>query len=118
MQNSSDTIGNRTRDLPACSAVPQPTAPPRLTIETLFERNKMSNILYQCNHKFRPNSIQIQLPSFSQTSYETFFPHLAFFSNLLFSTLRPTQIKISYDVSGYSMHALCYTKLLIYLFIP
>jgi len=26
MKNSSDTIGNRTRDLPACSAVPQPTA--------------------------------------------------------------------------------------------
>ena len=24
----SDTIGNQTRDLPACSAVPQPTAPP------------------------------------------------------------------------------------------
>ena len=29
MKNSSDTIGNRTRDLPACSAVPQSTAPPR-----------------------------------------------------------------------------------------
>jgi hypothetical protein len=29
VKNSSDTIGNRTRDLPACSAVPQPTAPPR-----------------------------------------------------------------------------------------
>ena len=29
MKNSSDTIGNRTRHLPACSAVPQPTAPPR-----------------------------------------------------------------------------------------
>ena len=29
-KNSSDTIGNRTRDLPACSAVPQPTAPPRV----------------------------------------------------------------------------------------
>jgi hypothetical protein len=28
MKNSSDTIRNRTRDLPACSAVPQPTAPP------------------------------------------------------------------------------------------
>ena len=27
-KNSSETIGNRTRDLPACSAVPQPTAPP------------------------------------------------------------------------------------------
>ena len=27
MKNSDDTIGIRTRDLPACSAVPQPTAP-------------------------------------------------------------------------------------------
>jgi hypothetical protein len=29
MKNSSDTIGNRTRNLPTCSTVPQPTAPPR-----------------------------------------------------------------------------------------
>jgi len=29
MKNSNDTIGYRTRNLPACSAVPQPTAPPR-----------------------------------------------------------------------------------------
>jgi hypothetical protein len=29
MKNSSDTIGNKTRDLSACSAVPQQTAPPR-----------------------------------------------------------------------------------------
>ena len=28
IKNSSHPIGNRTRDLPACSAVPQPTAPP------------------------------------------------------------------------------------------
>jgi len=27
-KNFSDTIGNRTHDLPACNAVPQPTAPP------------------------------------------------------------------------------------------
>ena len=26
MKNSNETIGNRTRDLPACSAVPQTTA--------------------------------------------------------------------------------------------
>jgi hypothetical protein len=30
MKNSNETIGNRTRDLPASSAVPQPTAPPRV----------------------------------------------------------------------------------------
>jgi hypothetical protein len=29
MKNSNDSIGNRTRDLPNCSAVPQPTAPSR-----------------------------------------------------------------------------------------
>jgi hypothetical protein len=28
-KNSSDTIGNRTRDLPDCGTVPQPTAPLR-----------------------------------------------------------------------------------------
>ena len=28
MKNSNDTIGNRTRDLPPCSAVPQPAVPP------------------------------------------------------------------------------------------
>jgi hypothetical protein len=27
MKNSNDNIGNRTSDLPACSTVPQPTAP-------------------------------------------------------------------------------------------
>ena len=27
MKNSIDTIGNRTRDFPACSTLPQPTVP-------------------------------------------------------------------------------------------
>jgi hypothetical protein len=31
MKNSSEFIGNRTRNFPACSAVPQPTAPQRVT---------------------------------------------------------------------------------------
>ena len=29
MKNSNDTVGNRTRDLPACIAVPQQIAPTR-----------------------------------------------------------------------------------------
>jgi len=40
MKNSSDTIGNRTRDLPACSAVPQPTAPPRAPYNTVWCNNQ------------------------------------------------------------------------------
>jgi hypothetical protein len=36
MKYSNDIIGNRSRDLPVCSAVPQPTAPPRTGIALLF----------------------------------------------------------------------------------
>jgi len=32
MNNSNDTIGNRTQDIQACNAVPQPTASPRATV--------------------------------------------------------------------------------------
>jgi len=32
MKNSNDTIENRTRDIPACSAVPKPTALPRCVL--------------------------------------------------------------------------------------
>ena len=48
MKNSSDTVGNRTRDLPACSAVSQPTAPPRKCI-----RNSVINLdaLAQSNNE-------------------------------------------------------------------
>ena len=40
---SSDTVGNRTRDRPACSAVPQPTAP----LRTFWEMEKTQNELLQ-----------------------------------------------------------------------
>jgi len=41
MKNSSDTIGNQTRDLPACSAVPQPTAPPLIILTC-----KINHLIY------------------------------------------------------------------------
>ena len=37
MKNFSDTIGNRTRDLPTCSAVPQSTAPPHAPWNRVFK---------------------------------------------------------------------------------
>jgi len=43
MKNSSDTIGNRTRELPICSAVPQPTAPPRAPICMRILQNNMQH---------------------------------------------------------------------------
>jgi len=43
MKNVSDSIGNRTRDLSACSAVPQPTAPPHTPpdISRMIELRRM-----------------------------------------------------------------------------
>ena len=50
MKNSSDTIGNRTRNLPVCRAVPQPTALPAAcslsvcipkSIRTIYDEQKI-----------------------------------------------------------------------------
>jgi hypothetical protein len=40
MKSSSDTIGNQTHDVPVCSAVPQPTVPPRAPPQIKKQRNK------------------------------------------------------------------------------
>jgi hypothetical protein len=46
MKNFNDTIGNRTRDLPACSTVPQPTVPPRAPFCPVLYFKKMKYIVY------------------------------------------------------------------------
>jgi len=51
MKNFSDTIGNRTRDLPACGAVPQPTASPHVLI-TYHNISKLA-IAFVDNSLFR-----------------------------------------------------------------
>jgi DNA replication protein DnaD len=43
MKNSNDTIGNRTRDLPACRAVPQSSAPPHAPNNNKNKNNKNEN---------------------------------------------------------------------------
>ena len=42
MKNSNYTVGNRTRDLPACGAVRQPTAPPRAPLLECIDVNRRS----------------------------------------------------------------------------
>jgi len=46
MKNSNDTIGNRTRNLPTCSAVPQPSTPPRVPPPTHTPYTVPRNIYY------------------------------------------------------------------------
>jgi len=45
-KKSNDTIGNQTRDLLPCSAVPQTTAPLRGRVEIPTENNRSSNITF------------------------------------------------------------------------
>jgi len=48
MKNFSDTIGNRTHNLPACSSVPQPTAPPHtptVTSKTVLRMGVITTIV-------------------------------------------------------------------------
>ena len=47
-KNSIDTIGNRIRDLQACSAVPQPTAPRRVPLVTKPTVNKCASLPQYC----------------------------------------------------------------------
>jgi hypothetical protein len=58
MKNSNDTIGNRTRALPVCSAVPQPTAPPRSPrtewVETRNIREHGRRTTYRSREKHEP----------------------------------------------------------------
>ena len=53
MKNSNDTIGNRTRNLPVCSAVPQPTGPPR---NPMGVGTVPINAIYQQTQAYEGNS--------------------------------------------------------------
>jgi hypothetical protein len=46
MKNSNDTIGNRARDLLACGAVPQPTAPPLAPTSQLIDEGICQQSLF------------------------------------------------------------------------
>jgi hypothetical protein len=59
MKNSSDTIGKRTRDIQACSAVPQPTTSlpaPLMLIGNINTRLTMSQ-MPQLNRKLRGKAV-------------------------------------------------------------
>jgi hypothetical protein len=60
LKNSSDPIGNRTRDLPACSAVPQPTAPPRTPISTFVDNIFYYESYVYWNHICNQHNVQFQ----------------------------------------------------------
>ena len=75
MKNSNDTIGDRTGDLPVCSAVPQPTVPlcAPLSVASIKYYQCVSILVLVIHHAMRMHHIVIcGLPG--STTYE-YFPH-------------------------------------------
>ena len=69
MKNPSDTVGNQTRDLPACSALLQPTAPPRapppqkkeyMELKTMRHCFMTMTLLYDYDTRYTGRVILIQ----------------------------------------------------------
>ena len=65
MKNSYDPIGNQTRNLPACSAAPQPTAPTLdfkvtiISLPILCEQSKKSQQNREINGEDRPSKMKM-----------------------------------------------------------
>jgi hypothetical protein len=78
MKNSNDSVGNETRDLPACRAVPKPTAPPRAPIWGVKLRVKITytnmqhqvypTVIWDNNHIFNNSKLTLHIP-FSSASF-------------------------------------------------
>ena len=97
MTNSNDTFGNRTRDLPACSPVPQPTAPSRDPDEhSTTQILPLHSIPLPCFHREQPFSkyktsppphttldLSQLHPSLFSIPYPLLSPRLFYFSYLL-----------------------------------
>jgi len=73
MKNSNDTIGNRTRDLPTCSAVPQPTAPPRALQDVKWGDNIKTDFKNKTGWRplYLSGSGNIPVPALCEHGFET-----------------------------------------------
>ena len=80
-----DTIGNWTRDLPACSAVPQPTAPPQYVFSDYMHNNFISLIL--TNKKFcrSPHNFSLRFKMYVRTR-----PHMLTHTRMHTNTRLPS----------------------------
>jgi hypothetical protein len=69
MKNSNHTIGNRASHLPACSAVPQATAPPRAPVKFVLTGKKKKYIYMNIRIPFHFSKFQLKI-----IKYDVFYP--------------------------------------------
>jgi hypothetical protein len=97
MKNSNDIIGNRTRNLLACCAVPQSTAPPGAPISNLY-RLKFCIIHISCNYIiFTKNQTQ----TFAQYSILFAVRSPTCFGQIYWPSSRSHEMPLSWNVTAY-----------------
>jgi len=72
MKNANDTVGNRTRDLVACSAVPEPIALPRTSRQCVLTLNHTTDFklhspktpFVEFHDRFNPQFLNRNTPIF------------------------------------------------------
>jgi hypothetical protein len=89
MKISNDTIGNRTRDLPACSATPQRTAPPGASLSAV----QAIFFFFSSETNWKTVNVCHSILAFSS---QHSVPHLSFILYLL----NQNQIKLSVRLHG------------------
>jgi hypothetical protein len=102
IEKSSDLIGNRTRDLPNCSVVPQPTTLPHAPDTLHISRNQVSYLFPFCSYfffiffliyrKFLNYSLQIFLSRGTLTRQNIYHICLWFSLLILFTEVKPWKI--------------------------
>jgi hypothetical protein len=79
MKNSSDTIGNRASDFPACRAVPRPTAPPtacpQIMHGTCIKITVIVSFIYLCTLTLYKRRVKSHLPFASIIRSSPYSPH-------------------------------------------
>jgi hypothetical protein len=61
MKSSNDIIGNRTRNLPICSAVPQPTVLPRAPHKGMYNINLKYFVVAELKFFFVPSVYDVNI---------------------------------------------------------
>ena len=85
MKNSNDTIGNRTRDITACSEVPQPTSPQRALLDLQADLTPRKENWFALNRRL--GGAQSRSGQYWKT--ENLLPLLGFESRILKSVASP-----------------------------
>ena len=78
MKNSNNTNGNRTRNLPTCSAMPQPTEPPRTPKYNFMRQPLCIFTFYTSEYKLRTFKDPDHYTNCSQVSH----PHVGTFDSV------------------------------------